>query len=76
ITVQNHGFCVDINSLKDKQIEITHINLNDYTLEGIEHKKYPVFSIQFHPEDSPGPRDAFYLFEKFYNLIVQYRDGS
>jgi hypothetical protein len=50
ITVQNHGFCVDIGSLKSDDIEITHINLNDQTLEGVRHKKFPVFSVQFHPE--------------------------
>jgi len=69
ITVQNHGFCVDINTIKDPDIEITHINLNDHTLEGIEHKKLPVFSVQFHPKNAPGPRDAEYLFEKFYEYI-------
>jgi len=72
ITVQNHGFCVDINTIKDPEIEITHINLNDYTLEGIEHKKLPAFSVQFHPENAPGPRDAEYLFEKFYKYIEKY----
>lgn len=71
ITVQNHGFCVDINTLKDHNIEITHINLNDYTLEGIEHKKLPIFSVQFHPENSPGPHDAEYLFKKFYQMIEE-----
>ena len=69
ITVQNHGFCVDIDSLSKNDIEITHINLNDNTLEGIRHRKLPVFSVQFHPEASPGPRDAKYLFGEFVNLM-------
>lgn len=71
ITVQNQGFCVDIESLKDPHLEITHINLNDHTLEGMHHKKYPVFSVQFHPEASLGPYDAIYLFDYFYQLIVK-----
>ncbi len=69
ISVQNHGFCVDIDSLNKKEIEITHINLNDNTLEGMRHKKLPVFSVQFHPEASPGPHDADYLFKDFVNLM-------
>jgi len=69
ITTQNHGFCVNINSLDKKDIEITHINLNDRTLEGIRHKRLPLFSVQFHPEAGPGPNDASYLFEEFVGMM-------
>jgi len=69
ITAQNHGFCVDIETLNKNDIEITHMNLNDHTLEGIRHKKLPIFSIQFHPECSPGPHDAMYLFDEFINMM-------
>jgi carbamoyl-phosphate synthase small subunit len=65
ITSQNHGFAVDIESLEGKNIEITHINLNDNTLEGFRHKELPVFTAQYHPEASPGPHDAKYLFDEF-----------
>jgi carbamoyl-phosphate synthase small subunit len=68
ITSQNHGFCVDMESLKDQDVELTHINLNDNTLEGLKHRKHPLFSVQYHPEASPGPRDASYLFDRFVEM--------
>jgi len=73
ISVQNHGFCVDMDSLDKKDIEITHINLNDKTLEGLWHKKLPIFSVQFHPEASPGPHDAQYLFKRFVEMMEKHR---
>lgn len=73
ITVQNHGFCVDVESLNKKDVEITHVNLNDDTLEGIKHKKLPAFSVQFHPEAASGPHDAEYLFGEFVEMMEQNR---
>ncbi len=69
ITTQNHGFCVDIASIKDPEIEITHINLNDQTLEGMRHRSLPIFSVQYHPEASPGPHDSSYLFDEFIKMM-------
>jgi carbamoyl-phosphate synthase small subunit len=69
ITSQNHGFCVDMESLKDKAVEVTHINLNDHTVEGMRHKSAPIFSVQYHPEAAPGPHDAKELFAKFIALM-------
>ncbi|MFA5388829.1 MAG: glutamine-hydrolyzing carbamoyl-phosphate synthase small subunit [Candidatus Omnitrophota bacterium] len=72
ITCQNHGFCVDIDSLNKDEIEITHINLNDNTLEGMAHKKLPIFAVQYHPESSPGPHDSRYLFKRFTDSMSTY----
>lgn len=69
ITAQNHGFAVDIDSLNPNSIEMTHINLNDNTLEGIRHKRLPIFSVQYHPEASPGPHDSLYLFKQFIDFL-------
>jgi len=69
ITSQNHGFCVDIHSLRNKEVELTHINLNDHTLEGMRHRKLPIYSVQYHPEACPGPHDATYLFDDFLDLM-------
>ncbi len=69
ITSQNHGFCVDAETLDLKQVEITHINLNDNTLEGVRLRNRPVMSQQFHPEAGPGPNDAVYLFTEFARMM-------
>jgi carbamoyl-phosphate synthase small subunit len=76
ITSQNHGFCVDMESLNEADVALSHINLNDNTLEGLVHKKIPLFSVQYHPEASPGPHDATYLFDRFIELMSKYHKGS
>jgi carbamoyl-phosphate synthase small subunit len=70
ITSQNHGFSVDTASLSPDDIEVSHMNLNDNTLEGFRHRTYPAFSVQYHPEASPGPHDARYLFEQFSRMMT------
>ena len=72
ITSQNHGFCVDPDSLP-ADVEITHMNLNDHTLEGFRHRGHPAFCVQYHPEASPGPHDSHYLFDDFIKLIEEAR---
>lgn len=69
ITSQKHGFCADMASLKGKDVEITHMNLNDDTVEGLRCRRIPAFSVQYHPEASPGPHDSSYLFKDFVNLM-------
>lgn len=74
ITSQNHGFAVDADSLPPG-IEVTHVNLNDGTVEGLRHTSMPVFSVQYHPEAAPGPHDAEYFFDHFANLIDEAKAG-
>jgi len=72
ITSQNHGFAITADSL-NPEVEITHLNLNDLTVAGLRHKSLPLFSVQYHPEASPGPHDADYLFEQFVNSMREHR---
>ncbi len=71
ITAQNHGFCVDPESLPSSDVEVTHVNLNDHTNEGMRHRSLPLFSVQYHPEASPGPHDARYLFDDFMAMMKE-----
>ena len=69
ITAQNHGFAVDVGSIPNKEVVLTHVNLSDRTCEGMEHKTLPIFSVQYHPEAAPGPHDASYHFDKFIKMM-------
>ncbi len=73
ITAQNHGFCVDPESLPSSDVEITHLNLNDNTNEGLRHRSLPLFSVQYHPEASPGPHDSHYLFRQFTDTMKEWK---
>jgi carbamoyl-phosphate synthase small subunit len=73
ITAQNHGFSVDADSLSENDVEYTHINLNDQTLEGFRHRREPALAVQYHPEAAPGPHDSFYLFNDFVRTMEEWR---
>jgi carbamoyl-phosphate synthase small subunit len=73
ITSHNHGFAVDPDSLSQSDVEITHMNLNDQTLEGFRHRREPVFCVQYHPEAAPGPHDSHYLFDDFTKLMAEHK---
>ena len=73
ITSHNHGFAVDPDSLNPNDVELTHVNLNDGTLEGFRHRSHPVFCVQYHPEAAPGPHDSLYLFDDFIKLMAGFR---
>ncbi|HWP84611.1 MAG TPA: glutamine-hydrolyzing carbamoyl-phosphate synthase small subunit [Terriglobia bacterium] len=73
ITAHNHGFAVDPDSLRSADVDLTHWNLNDGTLEGFRHRSIPLFSVQYHPEASPGPHDSYYLFDEFKTMMEDWR---
>ena len=75
IAAENHGFAVDMETVKDKVV-MTHMNLNDKTCEGIQHKTLPAFSVQYHPEASPGPHDSRYLFDRFIDMMEKHKGLS
>jgi carbamoyl-phosphate synthase small subunit len=75
ITSQNHGFAIDPDTLAS-DVQITHLNLNDRTVAGLKHKTLPLFSVQYHPEASPGPHDADYLFERFVQAMQQQQEQN
>jgi carbamoyl-phosphate synthase small subunit len=73
ITAHNHNFAVDPDSINANEVELTHVDLNDQTLEGLRHKTLPLFSVQYHPEAAPGPHDSHYLFRDFRNLMEEWK---
>lgn len=73
ITAHNHNFAVDADSLAQSEVELTHMDLNDQTLEGLRHRNLPLFSVQYHPEASPGPHDSHYLFKEFVTMMEEFK---
>lgn len=73
LTSQNHGYAIDAASIKATDLEVTHIALNDGTVEGLRHKTAPAFSVQYHPEACPGPTDSNYLFDQFITLMLDHQ---
>jgi carbamoyl-phosphate synthase small subunit len=73
ITAHNHNFAVDPDSLNPAEVELTHFDLNDNTLEGLRHRSLPLFSVQYHPEASPGPHDSHYLFKDFVKMMEAWK---
>jgi len=76
ITAHNHNFAVDPDSLPQSEVELTHMDLNDQTLEGLRHRNLPLFSVQYHPEASPGPHDSHYLFKDFVKLMEEWKTSG
>lgn len=76
ITSQNHGYTVNEDSIKGTDLEVTHINNNDKTIEGLKHSKFPAFSVQYHPEAAPGPQDSSYLFDQFLEMIRDHKQNE
>lgn len=76
ITSQNHGYAIDKDSLENTDLEVTHIALNDGTVEGLRHKTLPAFSVQYHPEARPGPSDSNYLFDEFLDMMRDFKDNK
>jgi len=76
ITAHNHNFAVDPDSLPQSEVELTHIDLNDNTLEGLRHRNLPLFSVQYHPEAAPGPHDSHYLFKDFVKMMEEWKGSG
>jgi carbamoyl-phosphate synthase small subunit len=73
ITAHNHNFAVDPDSINTNEVDLTHVDLNDQTLEGLRHKTLPLFSVQYHPEAAPGPHDSYYLFHDFRRMMEEWK---